>query len=240
MKPPNTKSPVQSSRKSPRNTTPKQKFTRRRDAVNRAPAPPEYLPKSEVKKINWLPRQFCDNQIPFKGDTTLPEELRELKTPWQFFNYFFTPELVERIHEETVRYSIEKNIQKSLALEVDEIYRFFGICIMSSVVHLPNLRKYWSPNIGIDVVKETMTVNRFEKVRQYLHFNNNSILNDEYPIHATEQADRLFKIRPLISMLLERFQTVPPAEKLSLDEQVCATKNRTYLKNYLQTSQMGI
>lgn len=131
--PPSTKSPAQGTRRSPCNKTPKQKFTRRRDAVDQTPAPPEYLPKSKVKNINWLPRQFCDNQIQFIGDTILPEELTKLETPWQFFNYFFTPELVEKIREETVRYSIEQNIQRPLALEVDEIYRYLGICILHYV-----------------------------------------------------------------------------------------------------------
>lgn len=220
-------------RKSPRNTTPNQTFTRRRDKVNPTPAPPEYLPKSKVKNMNWKKGQFFENSPPFTGDTTLPQKFQNLETLWQFFNYFFTPELVEKIRDETVTYASEKNINKPLALKVDEIYRFLGVSILSSIIHLPNLRNYWSPTIGVDPIRNSMPVNRFEKIKQFLHFNDNKILTSDDPIHATQQSDRLFKLRPLIDSLLERFQTIPPAEKLSLDEQVCATKNKTYLKNYL-------
>ncbi|GBP44061.1 Chimeric ERCC6-PGBD3 protein [Eumeta japonica] len=65
-----------------------------------------------------------------------------------------------------------------------------------------------------------MTVNRFETIRRLLHLNNNEKhFQREHPQH-----DRLHKIRPIISHLNEKFASVPMEQRLSIDEQMCATK----------------
>lgn len=226
------KTPPSGTRKSPRNATAAKTFTRRRDADSSKapPPPPEYLSKDDIRKTKWKNVQFCvDNSPSFKGDTALPAELENLETPWQFFNYFFPLDLFERILEETMRYISQKNISKPVKIEIDEIYRFVGICILTSVIHLPNTRSYWSTVMGVDVIREAMAVNRFELIKRYIHFNDNEVQEAA----TDENRDRLFKLRPIIDRLLQQFQTVPFAEQLSLDEQMCATKNRSYLKNYL-------
>ena len=45
--------------------------------------------------------------------------------------------------------------------------------------------------------------------------------------------DRLHKIRPVISNLILQFKKLPYAERLSLDEQMCATKAKNYLKQFM-------
>ncbi|KAG4071994.1 hypothetical protein HA402_010931 [Bradysia odoriphaga] len=45
--------------------------------------------------------------------------------------------------------------------------------------------------------------------------------------------DRLFKIRPLIAALIKRFRTIPMEKCLSVDEQICSTKARSYMKVYM-------
>ncbi|XP_022124841.2 piggyBac transposable element-derived protein 4 [Pieris rapae] len=45
--------------------------------------------------------------------------------------------------------------------------------------------------------------------------------------------DRLYKIRPVIKHLNERFATVPMNQRLSVDEQMCSTKIGHFLKQYL-------
>lgn len=172
-------------------------FTRRRDADSSKapPPPPEYLSKDDIRKTKWKNVQFCaDNSPSFKGDTTLPAELENLETPWQFFNYFFPRDLFERILEETMRYISQKNISKPVKIEIDEIYRFVGICILTSVIHLPNTRSYWSTVMGVDVIREAMAVNRFELIKRYIHFNDNQVQEAA----TDENRDRLFKLRPII------------------------------------------
>jgi hypothetical protein len=74
-----------------------------------------------------------------------------------------------------------------------------------------------------------MPVNEFEKIRSALHFNSNStMLPMTDPNH-----DRLHKIRPVVDHLNNRFLSIPIEECLSLDEQICATKIRSFLKRYM-------
>lgn len=74
-----------------------------------------------------------------------------------------------------------------------------------------------------------MSVNVFENIRRYMHFNDNS---QNLPWDNLDR-DRLFKIRPIIDALNKKFVSVPIEENLSLDEQLCPTKSVSYLKQYL-------
>lgn len=74
-----------------------------------------------------------------------------------------------------------------------------------------------------------MTINRFEKIRQFLHFNENSTT-----LPPTDpNADKLFKLRPFIEVIRQRFLSVPMEEHLSLDEQMCAIKTRHHVRQYM-------
>lgn len=74
-----------------------------------------------------------------------------------------------------------------------------------------------------------MSRNRFELIRSILHFNDNSsMLSSNDP-----NRDRLHKLRPLIDHLNNCFSSVPCKQNLALDEQLCATKAHSYMKQYL-------
>ncbi|KAJ8928920.1 hypothetical protein NQ314_018449 [Rhamnusium bicolor] len=45
--------------------------------------------------------------------------------------------------------------------------------------------------------------------------------------------DRLHKLRPIITAVCSKFQGVPLEQKLSVDEQLCATKARLHMKQYM-------
>nr|CAH7726573.1 unnamed protein product [Callosobruchus chinensis] len=74
-----------------------------------------------------------------------------------------------------------------------------------------------------------MSQKQFEIIKRNLHFNDNSqMLPKEHTMH-----DRLYKIRPIIDHLLNRYQSVPYEACLSIDEQMCPTKTKSYLKQYM-------
>ena len=94
---------------------------------------------------------------------------------------------------------------------------------------MSNIRRYWSEEYGFEKIKNTMSINRFEKIREMLHFNDNTkMLPKDHADH-----DRLHKLRPVIDFLNKTFQTVPFEKCLSVDEQMCATKARHYMKQYM-------
>jgi hypothetical protein len=98
-----------------------------------------------------------------------------------------------------------------------------------SYIHVPRCRDYWRPSFGNKLVQETMSVNHFEKVRKYILFaNNEDAVPKKEPGH-----DRLLKIRPVVEELRKNFKKIPMEECLTIDEQICPTKVRSYLKQYL-------
>lgn len=98
-----------------------------------------------------------------------------------------------------------------------------------SIVKLPNSRCYWRPDIGVKDIINAKSINQFERIKNILHFSDNSqMLSRDNPKY-----DKIFKIRPLVDELNMKFGQIPPENCLSLDEQICATKVRHHLKQYL-------
>ncbi|KAA8577585.1 hypothetical protein FQN60_007074, partial [Etheostoma spectabile] len=63
--------------------------------------------------------------------------------------------------------------------------------------------------------------------QKILHFNNNN------QVRQGENVDLLHKIRPLVTHLTLKLQTIPMGEKLAVDEQMVPFKGRNRLKPYL-------
>lgn len=188
---------------------------------------------SKVNKVNiiWKKKNLVlsDVQKKFRGSESLSNTLLELDTPYECFSYFFTEDLYDKITEESCLYAQQIEIDKPLYLTKAELKKYFGIIIYMSNIRLPNTRSYWNHDVGLEIISQTMTVNRFEKIRQFLHFNNNEL----HLPRDHENHDRLHKLRPLIDHLNNKFSSVALEAKLSIDEQLCSTKLRHFMKQYL-------
>lgn len=189
------------------------------------------VPIGTLKKKNykWVAghRQYNEDNYVFLGDTSLPDEIKCLKTPAELFNYFFTSEMVAHIVAESNRYANSKQKQPTLT-ELD-VQQFLGILVFMSVIQYPTTRHYWKTGYEFEPIAKTMTCNRFEEIKRFTHFvDNTSILAQGDPRY-----DKLQKIRPFLSMVRERLLTVPKEEYLAVDEQIIPTKTRqSSLKQY--------
>ncbi|GBL98845.1 hypothetical protein AVEN_165689-1 [Araneus ventricosus] len=119
-------------------------------------------------------------------------------------------------------YSTQKNPNKPVDCTVYDIHKFIGIRILSSLAPPTCVRDLWHDVYGIDLVKETMSQRHFEKLHSSLHFNDNA----KTPDHQSPDHDKLYKIRPILDYLNQRCLLIPMSERLSIDEQMCATKAR--------------
>ena len=98
--------------------------------------------------------------------------------------------------------------------------------------NLPRIAMYWStdPFIGNTGIQNVMTKNRFEELSQYLHFAN----SETEPQREDANYDRLFKIRPILSIVLENNQNAyEPSKNLSVDEAMIAFKGRLSFRQYM-------
>ncbi|XP_050337662.1 uncharacterized protein LOC126763933 isoform X1 [Bactrocera neohumeralis] len=54
---------------------------------------------AEFSKVIWRKRSMClhVNEVAFRGDSSLPSSIKELRTPMEIFRYFFTKKMVDKI-----------------------------------------------------------------------------------------------------------------------------------------------
>lgn len=188
---------------------------------------------SQVKRklnLRWKKKnlQLNEQQLCFTGDENLPSEFLELDSPVQFFYKIFPKELFIEIANQTNLYIVQKDTNMPFRVTETDIQQFVGLVFIMSLVHLPRVTKHWSGSLGTPLVKDTMPVNKFEKIRRFIHFNDNS--NMVPRDHADH--DRLYKIRHIVSKLNETCLNVPFEKYLCVDEQICSTKARHNLKRY--------
>ena len=133
---------------------------------------------------------------------------------------------------ETNRYA-EQNIQKQKLTKRsktlhwkpstnEEMLKVLGIIIEMGLVQMPEIEYYWSESklFGSEVIQNTMSRNRFELLLRFYHFSNNQ--------------DRLFKLRPLLDLLKDRFKSIyVPDSVISIDETIVPWKGRLFFKQYI-------
>lgn len=174
----------------------------------------------------WRKRDFC---------TTVPEykllfDISESKfghctSATDIFCEMLSP-AVENIVFQSNLYATQRN--KTLNLKAHEFFAFVGINFFMGYHKLPSWRHYWSTSedLGISVVRQTMSRDRFDFILSSLHVNDNA----QIPHNNT---DKLFKLRPLISTLNGTFPEVySGTREISVDESMILFKGRSCLKQY--------
>lgn len=74
---------------------------------------------------------------------------------------------------------------------------------------------------------------RWQRLRNRLEMRNHNLAKVGAIPKRDETYDRLYKIRPLIDAFNRNFKKVPMKGRLCVDEQMCATKIRHFLKQYM-------
>nr|XP_026487574.1 piggyBac transposable element-derived protein 1-like [Vanessa tameamea] len=203
------------------------------EAESTLPGTSSQLPDviNSARNLVWKKQSlvFDENKIKFGGSEEFSSDIMELQTPYQFFAYFSTKDLLENIVTETTRYSIQKQPDRPEVVTMSDFHKYLGILIYMSVYYYPSTRSYWSNKFGFSPIKEAMSVNKFERIRMMLHFNNNE---NHLPVSQTYH-DKLHKLRPILDQLNRQFSSITIEQRISIHEQMCATKIGHFLKQYL-------
>lgn len=174
--------------------------------------------KRKKRKFIWKKKTFQSTNPQFTGNSNLQPPITEFETPLQYFSWFFDDELLGHIVEEMQKLSIQKNSSKPFKITVVILKKFLGVCLIMSLAPLPNIRMYWAPELGIPLIMETMPLNHFKKICQFLHFNDNTT----QPTSGTPGYDRLHKIRPVLETLKKKNAKVLVKERHYLLTSKCA------------------
>lgn len=94
---------------------------------------PLKIPKGTLKwrKGNYI---AMDDNLAF-DQHPLPNDLLELKTPYEFFKKLFPSSLIDKIVAESNLLATQKDVNTNFNVTSVEIYKFIGICLYSSVSH---------------------------------------------------------------------------------------------------------
>ncbi|XP_043064548.1 piggyBac transposable element-derived protein 3-like, partial [Drosophila ficusphila] len=151
-----------------------------------------------------------------------------IKSPVEYFNSFLDDDIFEKICLETNKYAFQdKGVE--LKCEVWELRRYIGILLYLGVVKIPTTRMAWTNNFKLSAVSDALPRNRFEKIKSNFHINDNL----KQPGKGEDNYDKLYKIRPLLNKLKEKFNEISQEEYQSCDEQMISFKGHHSLKQYL-------
>ncbi|KAJ4927805.1 hypothetical protein JOQ06_015607, partial [Pogonophryne albipinna] len=179
-------------------------------------------------------RSDDDSEEPTPGPSTQgqPNKGRGLRwwaTP-------LTPDLAQFEHEDETE--LDRNgwtplnyFEQSgdpLNTSVDEVYHFFGACILMSCIRYPTIRMYWSKALRITAITDRFTRDRFFRLRGSIKV----LIGDDVPEDLTKR-DTFWKVRPFLDQILQGCKSQNRPECASIDEQMIPFTGACPCRQYL-------
>ena len=142
--------------------------------------------RSSRTELKWKKITPCSNITRTEGAKERKAEVVERfsnQNPVQIFETIFDDSVLELILSQTMLFAQQKNDHK-FTISKDELKMFFGILYLSGYNTLARERLHWSldEDIGVKCVSSCMPRNRFQEIKKYLHFADNS---------SIDQSDRM-------------------------------------------------
>ncbi|XP_042885490.1 piggyBac transposable element-derived protein 3-like [Penaeus japonicus] len=186
---------------------------------------------ARASTTSWVPPDCNDvtQNYTFLGQNHVFDD--DLRQPIEYVRQFLTDDLLDLFVTQSNLYSVQKNPNKPLNVDRNEIEQWLGLCIYFSISKLPNVRMHWSHHLGTmrDVTSTVMSRNRWEYIKSSFHMVDNSTESQG----SRENKDRLFKVRPIVDHLREKFHQISMGQELCIDEQMVPFKGRSCLKQYV-------
>lgn len=97
-----------------------------------------------------------------------------------------------------------QNTTRFTPTNANELKTFVGIHILMGNLHYPRIHFYWTPQLRVQQISESMPLNRFYSLRTHLHFVDTQRVN----ANETDQ-DRFWKVRPLYDTIRSKCLSIP-------------------------------
>ena len=190
-------------------------------------------------EAQWLPVDREPNVPPFTGTPGIKVPLPNNPSTGDFLNLFLTDEFFDILVEQTNLYAIQyKRNNPNLPPHSRanewfdttrvEMKQFIALSLLMGIVRKPEIAQYWSTNplLKGSIFNSVMPRNRFQSILQFLHFADNSQFDPNDP-----DRDRLYKVRPVVEYLVNKFRTVYiPEDHISIDEELLLWKGNLSFK----------
>ena len=155
-----------------------------------------------------------------------------------------TDDIVDEIFKQTCLYADQYmsthtippcsriNRWKKVPFTIEELRRFFALVVLMGMMDYPQIENYWVTGwpFATSTFSSVMSRDRFSLILRFLHRNDNS----GYKQKGEDGYDALYKIRPFLTKLLQRFEAMyTPEKELSLDEGMIRSKGRLSFIQYM-------
>ncbi|KAG5890134.1 hypothetical protein JTB14_027801 [Gonioctena quinquepunctata] len=125
------------------------------------------------KTLKWLQNvQYVTRHLPTKISRNSNENYHE-EYPVTYFLRYVPESLFEDLVQYTNMYALQTGTEKFVPCNLQEMKAFFGLSILTGCLKFPRLRMYWDKSLKVDIFTETITLNRFFKLRTHIHCVNN-------------------------------------------------------------------
>ncbi|KAJ8731022.1 hypothetical protein PYW08_002435 [Mythimna loreyi] len=128
---------------------------------------------------------------------------------------YFSLDILQDIVHNTNLYAVQVT-GRSINISEDDMKDFIANLLLMGVVNLPSYTDYWSKELRYPAIAENMSLKKFETIRRYVHFADNSC----------PDSDRYFKIRPFVEQVRRNCLATEEEMRYSIDEMTIPYKGK--------------
>ncbi|XP_033966268.1 piggyBac transposable element-derived protein 3-like [Pseudochaenichthys georgianus] len=179
-------------------------------------------------------RSDVDSEEPTPGPSTQGQPNKGRGLRWRATP--LTPDLAQFEHEDETE--LDRNgwtplnyFEQSgdpLNTSVDEVYHFFGACILMSCIRYPTIRMYWSKALRITAITDRFTRDRFFRLRGSIKV----LIDDDVP-EDLRKRNTFWKVRPFLDRIMQGCKSQNRPECASIDEQMIPFTGACPYRQYL-------
>ncbi|XP_047120564.1 piggyBac transposable element-derived protein 2-like [Schistocerca piceifrons] len=137
-------------------------------------------------KCNWYKCQptYANASEPGKSNEYYVAECLANKTVPQVFEDFFSEKVMDTIIEKSEIYARQHNTINFL-LTKEKLKSVIGILLLNGYHKLPHENMYWeqASDVGVPLVFNSMSRNRFREIKRFIHLNDNSRIDRNDKMH---------------------------------------------------------